>query len=72
MAIEESLQAIDFGCKDEIAFGETVNFVRPGFYFGFSPGEEYIGVMALLFGDDAHFIYKRQRLGEIGEFELAR
>jgi hypothetical protein len=45
--------------------------VGPGFYFGFSPGEEDVRVMALLFGDGAHFVYKRQRLSEVGELEFA-
>src|SRR5580658_216704 len=67
-----SAQLVDFGGKDEIAFGEAVDLVGPGGDFRFAPREQNIGMMSLLFGDGAHFVHERERLLEIGEREGAR
>ena len=62
---------VDFGGHDEVAFGEAVDLVGPESDLGFAPGEEDVGVMALLFGEGSDQIYEGEGLGEVREFERA-
>jgi hypothetical protein len=64
-------EAVDFGGHDEVAFGETVDLVRPESDFGFAPGEEDVGMMSLLFGERTDTVDEVERLLEVGELELA-
>ena len=67
-----TLQFIDFGGEDEIAFGEAVDLVGPRGDYGFAPAEQNVWMMALRFGDFAHFNHKGERLNKIRELECAR
>jgi hypothetical protein len=60
-----SLQAVDLGGHDEVALGEAVNFVRPHRDLGFAPGQENVGMVALLLGHRSHTIHEIERLLEV-------
>lgn len=60
-----------FGRHDEVAFGQTVDFVGPNRNLDLTPGEQDIGVMALLFGKRTDPVYKIQGLPEVREGERA-
>ena len=64
-----SLELVNSGGEDEIIFGEAVDLVRVKGDFYLSPGEEDIGVMALLLGDGAYLISEFQSRFEVGERE---
>ncbi len=66
-----STQTINLRCHDEVAFGQTVNFVSPQCDLCFAPRQENIGVMAFFLGNGSNPIHKVQRLFEIRESELA-
>src|SRR5579884_2251912 len=61
---------VDLGREYEIALRESVYFVGPNFHSHFAPREIDIGVMALLFGDRAHFVREIERRLEIRELEF--
>jgi hypothetical protein len=42
------VELVDFGCQDEIALRQTVNFVRPGRDLDSTPGERDVWVVPLL------------------------
>ena len=65
------MQLVDLGGEDEVALGETVDFVCPNGDLGLSPGEDNVRVMALFFGDRAYFVHEFERGLEIGEGERA-
>ena len=62
---------VDFRSEDEIAFGQAIDFVGPRGDFRFSPGQQNIRMMALLFGDRADFIDESEGLREIRKLEGA-
>jgi hypothetical protein len=64
-----SLELVNSGGEDEIIFGEAVDLVRVKGDFYLAPGEEDIGVMALLLGDGAYLISEFQSRFEVGERE---
>ena len=64
-----SLELVNSSGEDEIIFGEAVDLVRVKGNFYLSPGEEDIGVMALLLGDGAYLISEFQSRFEVGERE---
>jgi hypothetical protein len=49
-----ALQLIDFGGEDEVAFGQSVDFVCPGGDLCLPPDQKNVGMMSFLFGDLAH------------------
>src|SRR5712692_1152238 len=64
-----SLQLIDLGCKDEIAFGQPIDLVGPERDPDFPPGEIDIWMMTLLLGQVPHHPGKLQRLPKVPEGE---
>src|SRR5882762_4292485 len=62
-----ALQLVNFRGEDEVAFGQTVDLVRPGGDLCLPPSQKNVGVMSLLFGDLAHLIHKLKRLAKIRE-----
>src|SRR5512140_1587999 len=65
-----TLEAIDLGGEDEIAFGEARDFVGPDGDHHFSPGQENVRMVSLGFREFPDFIGKGEGLLEIGELEL--
>ena len=66
-----TLQPVDLRCHDEIALGEAVDLVRPQRYLRFSPRQQDVRVMPLLFRQRANTIDELECLGEVGELVLA-
>src|ERR1700730_6097359 len=66
------LQLIDFRCKNEVAFGEPVDFMRPGSDFSLSPRQQNIRMVPLLFGNLPYLIDERQRLTKIRKRKFPR
>lgn len=65
------LEAVDFCCKDEIAFGETIDGMCPDLEFHKSPSERDIRMMTLLFRQSADPVYKCQCSLKIGKLVFA-
>jgi hypothetical protein len=63
------IQLINFRCHDEIAFRQAIDLVRPESNFDFTPGEQNVGMVPLLFGDLAHFVNEGERLLEVWKRE---
>lgn len=63
---------VDFCGQDEIAFRQSVDFVRPGRDPDFSPGEEDVRVVPLFLCKLAYAVHKLERPAEIGELEGLR
>ncbi len=61
--------AVDFGRHDEIALGQAVDLVRVNRHFRFAPGQQNVGVVALLLRDCAGTVHKGERFLKIGEFK---
>jgi hypothetical protein len=60
---------VDFGGEHEIAFGQSVDLVREGGYFRLAPGQQNVGMVALLFRDRAGAVDEVERFLKIGEAE---
>ena len=61
---------IGFSRKNKVAFGQTIDFMRPNRDFYFAPGEINVGVVALRFGELAYLVGKIKRLTEVLKFIL--
>ena len=59
------LKPINLCCENEIALGQTVNFVRPNLDLHFSPGQINIRMMPLRFGEFADFVREIKRLSKV-------
>jgi len=66
------VQLIDLRGHDEVAFGQAVDFVRPQGDLGFAPGQQDIGMVALLLGHGSYAVHEGEGLLEIGKGEGAR
>jgi len=66
------LKLVELRCKDEIAFSEAVDLVRPGGDLRLAPAQQNIRVMALRFRYLANFIYESERGLEIGKRKRLR
>ena len=66
------LKLVELRCKDEIAFSEAVDLVRPGGDLRLAPAQQNIRVMALRFRYLAHFIHESERGLEIGKRKRLR
>ena len=60
-------KVVDFGGEDEVALGQAIHLVRPGGDFNLAPGQQDVGMMALLFRDGADPIDKVERGLEVRE-----
>jgi hypothetical protein len=65
-------ELVDLCGQDEIALSQTVDLVRPGHDFDFSPGKEDVGVMSLLLGKLTYAIYKPEGSAKVGKLEGLR
>ena len=63
------LQPVDLRRHDEIAFGQTIDRMRPQRDLGFAPGEKYVGMVSLFLGNRSHTIHEVERGLEVGELE---
>jgi hypothetical protein len=66
------LKLVELRCKDEIAFSEAVDLVRPGGDLRLAPAQQNIRVMALRFRYLAYFIHESERSFEIGKRKRLR
>src|ERR1700724_4326030 len=71
-AVVAGLKLVELRCKDEIAFSEAVDLVRPGGDLRLAPAQQNIRVMALRLRYLAHFIYESERGLEIGKRKRLR
>ena len=63
---------VDLCRQDEIALCQTVDLVRPGRDFDFSPGKEDVWVMPLLLSKLTYAIYKPESSAKVGKLEGLR
>jgi hypothetical protein len=60
-----SLKLIDFRSENKIAFGQSIDLVRPDRDFSAAPTEADIWMMALFFREVANAVHKRLGLFKI-------
>jgi hypothetical protein len=60
---------VDFCRQDEIAFSQTVDLVRSGCNFDFSPSERDIWVVSLLLRKLTNATYKPEGSAKVGKLE---
>jgi len=65
LSVGYGLELVDFRRKNEITFGEPVDFVGPRGDFRFAPREQYVRMMPLLLGHGTDFVDERKGLQEI-------
>ena len=65
------IKLVNLGGHDEITLAEAVDLVRPQRDLSFAPGEQNVGMMALLLRDRTYAIDEVERLLEIGKLECA-
>ena len=65
-------EPVDLCGQDEIAFRQTVDFVRPARDRDFSPGQRDIWVVTLLLREFAYAVYEFQSFAKVGKREGLR
>src|SRR5437879_3360295 len=66
------VELVDLCRQDEIALCQTVDLVRPGRNFDFSPGKEDVWVVLLLLGKLTYAIHKLKCSAKVGKLEGLR
>jgi len=63
----KSIQSVNLRSHDEVAFGQTVDLVRPERDFHAAPGEINVRMMTLLFREFADFVGEGERFAKVFE-----
>src|SRR6266851_2425966 len=66
------VKLVDLCGQDEIAFGQTIDLVRPGRDLDFPPGKEDVWVVPLLLCKLAYAVYELQGFAKVGKLEGLR